>query len=140
MIILIIKRKVSHENMKITIYVIQPLKYPHSLPQIIKQSLKEKHPNIRFQIKQNYIKKMSASTNIYFILNDPQLKSWDGLSISKKIRQNEPNSPLILASTIINYTQFFRSHIGFLGIINLHETSQNEIESYLEDSIKLVIT
>ena len=138
MIILIIKRKVSHENMKITIYVIQPLKYPHSLPQIIKQSLKEKHPNIRFQIKQNYIKKMSASTNIYFIINDPQLKSWDGLSISKKIRQNEPNSPLILASTIINYTQFFRSHIGFLGIINLHETSQNE--SYLEDSIKLVIT
>ena len=38
----------------------------------------------------------------------------------------------------MDYSNFFRSHIGFLGIIDLQNTTISEIESYLEDSIKLI--
>ena len=124
--------------MKSTVYVIKPFRYRHPITKIIKQSIKEKYPNTKFKIQRKYNQKKTTHANIYFIINDPQLKSWDGLHIAHEIRNNEPKSLLILVSTVIDYTNFFRSHIGFLGIIDLQNTTISEIESYLEDSIKLI--
>lgn len=119
------------------IYIIQPFRYKHPLAKIIRQFLKERYPKTRLKIKRNYNSLKTNLTNTYFIINDPSLKSWDGLKISKEIRNKEPKALLILASTTVDYTQFFRSHIGFLGVINLENTNKSEIENYLEDSIKL---
>ena len=116
------------------IYIIQPFRYQQALTKILKQLLKKKYPNTRLKIKQ----KLGTPTNVYFIIYDPQLESWDGLHISKKIRQIEPKSILILVSTIMDHTKFFRSHIGFLGVINFHKFSKSEIEDYLEYCFKLI--
>ncbi|CAM2928489.1 Uncharacterised protein [Streptococcus acidominimus] len=126
------------KGMKGTVYVIQPFRYRHPLAKILKQSLKKKYPGTKFKIKQNYTQQKTTFNNTYFIINNPQLKCWDGLQISKKIRENEPKAILILASTVMDYTTFFRSHIGFLGVIDLQNTTDAEIQSYLEDSIKML--
>lgn len=124
------------KGMKATVYVIQPFRYRHPLAKIIKHSLKKNYLGIKFKIKRNYTQKKTTANNTYFIINNPQLKCWDGLQISKSIRENEPTAILILASTVMDYTTFFRSHIGFLGVIDLQNTTKSEIESYLEDSLK----
>ncbi|AIY20403.1 hypothetical protein [Streptococcus salivarius] len=124
------------------IYIIQPFRYQQPLTKILKQLLKKKYPNTRLKIKHRQgdiqKQKLGTPTNVYFIIYDPQLKSWDGLHISKKIRQIEPKSILILVSTTMDHTKFFRSHIGFLGVINFHKFSKSEIEDYLEYCFKLI--
>lgn len=98
------------------IYIIQPFRYQQPLTKILKQLLKKKYPNTRLKIKHRQgdiqKQKLGTPTNVYFIIYDPQLKSWDGLHISKKIRQIEPKSILILVSTTMDHTKFFRSQIG----------------------------
>lgn len=115
----------------------QPFGYNSLLAKVIKTRLSEKYPNKTFKIKRNYTKNQADSINTYFIINDPSLKTWDGLKISQKIRLNEPKAILILVSTELDYIKFFRSHIGFFGIIDLKHTNSAEIESYLDDTIQL---
>lgn len=120
------------------VYIIQPFGYKSSLTKIIKKFLNEKYPDKKFKIKRYYnTKNRTTLANTYFIINDPNLRSWNGLQISQKIRKNEPKAILILASTEIDYIKFFRSHVGFLGVIDINNINTSEIENYLEDSIKL---
>lgn len=124
------------KGMDIMIYLIQPLGYQTPLKEIIQHFLKKKYPYKTFRIKQTYTPK-DTGVNTYFIINDPDIRYWDGLYISKKIRQHEPQAFIILASTELDYTRFFRSHVGFLGVIDLKYPIQQDVENYIEDCILL---
>ena len=124
------------KDMKDIIYLIQPPEYNTPIEKFIESFLKENHPTKSLKIKRNYsLKQKPNAKNTYFIINDPQVNSWDGLKIAQKIRSNEPNATLILASTELDYTKFFRSHARFLGVLDLKNTTQSEIDDYLTDSI-----
>lgn len=125
------------KDMKDMIYLIQPLGYMHLIESIINSILIEKYPTTLLNIQQHYYKRKTLSTNIYFIINDPNFP-FDGLKLSKTIRLNEPNAIIILATTELDYTKFFRTHIGFFGVINLKNTNKTEIEDYLKDSLKIL--
>ena len=123
------------------VYLVKPLGYRTPLEKIIKNFLKEKYPKQTLKVRRSYsTPKDVTTTNTYFIINDPKISSWDGLKLSKKIRLNEPQALLILASTELDYTRFFRSHVGFLGVLDLDNITESEIEDYVTDSISLTQT
>lgn len=118
------------------INLVKPWGYDTPIERIIKHFLKERFPNQSLRVSWDYITPREVKTpNTYFIINDPKIKSWDGLKLSKQIRLNEPQALLILASTELDYTKFFRSHVGFFGIVDLENLTENEIEDYLTDSL-----
>ncbi|MCU9534106.1 hypothetical protein [Streptococcus sp. CSL10205-OR2] len=120
------------------IYLIKPVWYQSQLITIIQNYLKEKHPNKKLIIKRNYTHQPLNETNTYIVINDPKLITWDGLEISKNIRLYEPQALLILASTEIDHNKFFKSHVGFFGIIDIKNLSKKAIQNDIEDSIKLL--
>ena len=103
------------------IYIIQPFRYQQPLTKILKQLLKKKYPNTRLKIKHKQgdiqKQKLGTPTNVYFIIYDPQLESWDGLHISKK---NQTNRTKIYSDISLNHYgphqifqksyRIFRSH------------------------------
>lgn len=123
-----------------TINLVKPWGYDTPIERIIKHFLKERYPHQTLRVRWNYsTPRETKTTNTYFIINDPKIKSWDGLKLSKQIRLKEPHALLILASTELDYTKFFRSHIGFFGVVDLENLTENEIEDYLADSMSYFV-
>ena len=116
------------------IYLIQPFLYDSKVARKIKQFLKEQYPHQTLTIRHSYPKHMSNKDNhLYFIINDTRLKAWDGLNLSQEIRRKETKASIVLISNTLDYQSFFRSHVGFLGVIDLNHL--DDIEGYLNDCL-----
>ena len=118
------------------IYVMQPFWYSKNFYNTVRDILEKDYPNKTIKRKSFcQILPNHKTPNTYFIINDVHLKSWNGLKTAKIIRNKDPKSHLILVSNELDYPKFFRSHLSFLGVLNLKELNKDEIKSYLQDII-----
>lgn len=118
------------------IYVMQPVWYNKNFYRTIKEILAEHYPNRAIKHKSSYRLIPNHKTpNTYFIINDVHLKSWNGIKIAKKIRLKEPHSNLILISNDLDYQKMYRTHLCFLGILNLSKIDKTELKSYIQDIV-----
>jgi len=118
------------------IYVMQPVWYNKNFYRTIKEILAEHYPNRAIKHKSFYQLIPNHKTpNTYFIINDVHLKSWNGIKIAKKIRLKEPHSNLILISNDLDYQKMYRTHLCFLGILNLSKIDKTELKSYIQDIV-----
>lgn len=109
------------------IYFIKPLLYQTSLKNMMFQIIKENFTNSTIQI----------INDIYFIIHDTNLSSWNGLEIAKTIRKYDKHSHIILVTNSLDYTLFFRSHVNFFDIIKMDNLEYCTIKQILNDSINL---
>ena len=114
-----------------------PFGYRNPLKQLIKQHIREKYPGYKIKVKYTYKHFRASSINIYFIISDPRLKVWDGIRLSQKIRNCESQALIILATTKIDHTAFFRSHVGFFEVIDMKQINLQAIEDCLKDCLEL---
>lgn len=98
------------------------------------QIIKENFTNNTIQII-NDINIISHDNNIYFIIHDTNLSSWNGLEIAKTIRKYDKHSHIILITNSLDYTLFFRSHVNFFDIIKMDNLEYYTIKQILNDSI-----
>lgn len=98
------------------------------------QIIKENFTNSTLQII-NDINIISHDNNIYFIIHDTNLSSWNGLEIAKTIRKYDKHSHIILVTNSLDYTLFFRSHVNFFDIIKMDNLEYYTIKQILNDSI-----
>lgn len=116
------------------IYVMQPVWYNKNFYRTIKEILAEHYPNRAIKHKSFYRLIPNHKTpNTYFIINDVHLKTWNGIKIAKQIRSKEPHSNLILISNDLDYQKMYRTHLCFLGILNLSQLDHAELASYVHD-------
>ena len=118
------------------IYVMQPVWYNKNFYRIIKDILTEHYPNKAVKYRSFYkLIPNHKAPNTYFIINDVHLKAWNGIEVAKKIRSKEPHSNLILISNDLDYQKIYRTHLCFLGVLNLSKINRNDITNYIHDII-----
>ncbi|MTB64141.1 hypothetical protein GGG87_03875 [Streptococcus sp. zg-86] len=111
------------------IYLIQPKHYPPSLYRLLRNIIEQTIPQETLIVQHD--SNISTINNLYFIIYDSQIPTWNGLTLARAIRQQDRLGHLILISNVLDYQTFFRSHIGFLDVLDNHQISCAELESYL---------
>lgn len=113
------------------IYLIQPQFYQKTIIELIEQHLGQSHSKTNFQVRHSCLNlNHFLKLNTYFIINDSQIKDWDGMQIAKQIRKRDKHGLLILISDQIDYLTLFRSHLAFLATFTISE-APSQIPVYL---------
>lgn len=122
------------------IYIIKPYFFYTQIIEDIRLYISKYYPEIA--IKTKYSHKFIISNqqvNTYFIINKTKSKIDESIQIAHQIRKKDYHGHIILITNQINdYTKLFRSHIGFLGIINENSYSKKELHQYLDFALEKI--
>lgn len=117
------------------IYFIKPKNDNSSIWRFLKQIFKKHYPN-ETVLEQEHTQIQKSPNNVYFIINLQENNQYDGIKAAKNIRTEDSYGHIILLTDTLDYTRFFRSYVGFLGVINFKNYTLREIQEYLGFALK----
>lgn len=113
------------------LYIIINDKYKQDVQKTITNYIQQHYFKVDIKIQETgQIYESQHHTNLYFIVNK------HGLDIAQYIRNHDQGGHIVLVTENIDYTQLFRSHIRFLGVIDSNHDVQAEIEDYIDFAMK----